>query len=341
MTRTTLAHFLERSGDCRQAHDLLSEVVNITEQELSKTHPQVLRARFNLLRVTSRNAVQLKRHPYSFIPDLSDLRYMAVKALGGSHPTTLMYLACYAEALRQDPKATLETIAAVQAVIDSAMDHDELGVEHTFSIRQQLKLAAMQCQEGDEDFEVGMTSFSCGVSSAVSLLGPRHSLTVAAWESCVGISRAGISRTQISQDLAQSQLGPEREEYWLSCHLLGPDNALSRELRSRLTPAPQDLEWHELPAHTSQVRARDPPVREQTEQWSNILQPLREMFEDQLRRRNAVQAQEPEDSLDACGIRLEYLGPSERYRDQEDDSVSDGDGVGPRDVDLGVDLLTS
>ena len=331
--RTRLAYYLEQRGQFSEACDLLKDVAERVKTTFGSTHPQTLRARFNLTKLQSTRGAQLGLHAYSYLPTLSDLRYSATQVLGKEHPSTQAYLGAYALALEKDERAVKEAVSTKKEVVRAL--GEILGVDHTRTIQEQSELAGMLCRRGGEAHSEGRIRFECSVRSAVTLYGVSHSRTRALWKECVAAVTASISgdestpsprQTTLSANAISEQarndyhdevgraLDPKAREILLSRLLLGADHPLTLEMQQRLGSPPQQCAWIER--SNEEIAATYfpiPPVKKFKEQWSGFLEPLRKVYEKQrvsgLRERRKALELGKENFQGSGGIRFVHLRP--------------------------------
>ena len=331
--RTRLADSLEQSGQFSEACDLLKEVAERVETTFGSTHPQTLRARFNLAKLQSTRGVQLGLHAYSYLPTLSDLRYSAAQVLGKEHPSTQAYLGAYALALERDERAVEEAISTKKEVVKAL--GEILGVDHTRTIQEQSELAGMLCRRGGEAHFEGRIRFECSVRSAVTLYGVSHPSTQALWRECVAAVTASISGDEVAPSPGQATLSanaiteqarndchdemrraldPKAREILLSRILLGAGHPLTLEIRQRLGSPPQQCAWIERSnEEMTAIYFPLPPIKRLKEQWSEFLEPLLKIYEEQrvygLRQRSKALELGKENYQGSGGVRFVHLRP--------------------------------
>ena len=331
--RTRLAYSLEKRGQFPEACDLLKDVAERVQTTFGSTHPQTLRAHFNLTKLQSTRGVQLGLHAYSYLPTLSDLRYSAAQILGKEHPSTQEYLGAYALALERDERAVKEAISTKKEVVKAL--GEVLGVDHTRTIQEQSELAGMLCRRGGEAHSEGRIRFECSVRSAVTLYGVSHPRTRALWEECVAAITPSVFRDELTPSPRQTTLAakaiseqahndyhdevgraldPNAREILLSRLLLGADHPLTLEIQQRLGSPPQQCTWIERSnEEIAAVCFPIPPVKQLEEQWSEILDPLLKVYKKQrvygLRERSKALALGKENFQGSGGVRFEYLRP--------------------------------
>lgn len=328
-TRTMMAHSLEHRGRHAEAGELLSEAAESVRTTMGPSHPQTLRAQFNLFKFQNKRQFELGRHPYSSLADLSSLRYSAAKILGKEHATTQEYLGCYALSLERDEKAVKEAIALKRDVVDALQQAHETA--HTKVVQERSELAGMLCRQGGQDHLEGRSEFALSLRSAVNLLGVSHPTTHEIWRQCVSaISDVGQKSGKAPSSVAPPaeamtipvlasghahsprHLDPTAYETYLSSYLLGTNHPLTTMLRDKLLGVnprwnglvPSDEDWKDyFPL---------PPPRQIREQWTELLEPLRLIFNKQM----AHHQQEIEAALEqgresfaaSGGLRLDFSG---------------------------------
>lgn len=116
--RNRLARLLDNRKEHRAAQEIYKDVFESVKRTNGSEHPQTLRAHLNLLMFMYKRAEALNLHYYSFLPQLSRLRYTTVRVFGSDqHPTALEFLGCNALALDRDPMAVEEAVHLKRRVL--------------------------------------------------------------------------------------------------------------------------------------------------------------------------------------------------------------------------------